>query len=364
MPPARETVWQAEPHTLAKHLILKHYLGAWFPILGSWNRRIVYYDGFAGPGRYAGGEQGSPLVALGVAQEHKAQLTSELVFVFVDSDGRRAKHLEPEIQKLSLPQNFHWAVLNQEFETALQGTLDDLQSRGLEIAPTFAFIDPFGITGLPFELIARLLRQQSCEVLITFMNQTIERWATELPDQVDALIGRTGAAGIIAAAPNRVTAARRLYEESLRTAARFVRFFEMRDHGSRPIYDLFFASNNELGHYRMKEAMWKADESGEFSFSDGVDPAQSTLFSPEAAREFAPFLWQQFKGQMVYWEEIQKYTRNGTPFLDKHARGALKLLEATKGVEGRTIRVARSKADGSLRKRNTYPSGTQVTFVE
>ena len=27
------TLWEADPHTLAKHEILKYYLEAWFPIL-------------------------------------------------------------------------------------------------------------------------------------------------------------------------------------------------------------------------------------------------------------------------------------------------------------------------------------------
>lgn len=360
----KETVWHAEPHTLAKHLILGHYLAAWFPILGRWNRRIVYYDGFAGPGRYSQGEAGSPIIALTFAKEHSAAFKSELVFTFVERDSRRAAHLEAEIEKLGLPRNFKYTVLCDEFESALRRSLDDLEREGLQLAPTFAFIDPFGLKGLEFELVARLLRQQSCEVLITFMNQAIERWATELPAQIETLVGRRGAAELIARSSDRIGTARELYARSLRTAASFVRFFEMRDAGHRPIYDLFFASNNDLGHYKMKEAMWKADETGEYSFSDGVDPAQATLFSPDAARDFAPSLWEHFQGQTVYWEQIQKHTRDHTAFLEKHARGALKLLERDGGVAGRTVRVAEKRADGTPRRKNTFPDGTRVTFFE
>lgn len=52
----KETIWPLDPHTLAKHEILRRYLEAWFPIVGRYSHRIVYIDGFAGPGRYAGGE--------------------------------------------------------------------------------------------------------------------------------------------------------------------------------------------------------------------------------------------------------------------------------------------------------------------
>ena len=65
MPVPKTTVWPLEPHTKAKHEILRRYLGAWFPILtsGGWNRRVIFLDGFAGPGRYSACEPGSPIIA-------------------------------------------------------------------------------------------------------------------------------------------------------------------------------------------------------------------------------------------------------------------------------------------------------------
>jgi three-Cys-motif partner protein len=54
-------------HTKIKHAILNDYLSAWVPILGSWNRRICYIDGFCGPGSYEYKGQihdGSPIIAL------------------------------------------------------------------------------------------------------------------------------------------------------------------------------------------------------------------------------------------------------------------------------------------------------------
>ena len=58
MPP-RTTTWSLEPHTKGKHLVLQHYMGAWLPILTSWNGRVLFIDAFAGPGEYTGGEAGS-----------------------------------------------------------------------------------------------------------------------------------------------------------------------------------------------------------------------------------------------------------------------------------------------------------------
>ena len=360
----KKTIWKLEPHTKAKHDILRKYLQAWFPILSSWQGRVVYYDGFAGPGRYKGGEAGSPLIAIEVAKDHRAKLTSELVFVFVEENTNRAKHLETELSTLQLPKNFTCAVENKDFETALREVLNSLDEKGLKIAPTFALVDPFGITGLPMELIHRLLERKRCEVLITFMNHTVERWATELPEQIDRLVGIGGAAKEIAKAPVRITRARELYEQSLRKNARFVRFFEMRNTRNRPIYDLFFATNSDIGHYKMKEAMWRLDAAGDFRFSDGVSYEQATLFGPEPQNDYAPSLWGNFRGQTVYSDEVLQYTRNKTAFLEKHAKGALKLLEADGGFRGRLIDVASTKLDGRSRRKNTYPAGTRITFVE
>ena len=45
-----QSLWDIEPHTKAKHEILERYLDAWFPILATYNQRIIYLDGFCGPG--------------------------------------------------------------------------------------------------------------------------------------------------------------------------------------------------------------------------------------------------------------------------------------------------------------------------
>lgn len=356
-----DTLWDAPPHTLAKHAILRAYLEAWFPILAKWNQRIIYYDGFAGPGRYKGGEVGSPLIAISVARDHRANLDAEIRFSFVEERKDRADHLRQEIGRTQVPGNFAIEVIDGTFEDSLRGVLDELDRIGAAIAPTFAFIDPFGIKGVPFDLIARLMRRQRCEVLITFMNTSIQRWVTELPDLVDRLIGRVGTAADIAGSRDRVLRSRELYRDALSGVADFVRFFELRDRKNVPIYDLFFASNHPLGHYRMKEAMWSVDGSGAYSFSDGIDPAQAVLFGATPGEDYAPALWSQFRGATVPSAQVLTYTRDKTAFLEKHARGALSLLEA-RNVAGKCITVAPKKADGKPRRPGSFPPEAVITF--
>jgi three-Cys-motif partner protein len=62
-----------------------------------------------------------------------------------------------------------------DFEEKVGGVLDDLRKQGQRLAPTFAFIDPFGATGLPFRVIADILSYRSCEVLLNLDSDGISR---------------------------------------------------------------------------------------------------------------------------------------------------------------------------------------------
>ena len=64
-----ETTWTRDEQTEGKHLLLENYLDGWFPILGRWNGRLLFVDGFSGPGEYEGGKLGSPLIALNCIQK-------------------------------------------------------------------------------------------------------------------------------------------------------------------------------------------------------------------------------------------------------------------------------------------------------
>jgi len=64
---------------------------------------ILYIDGFAGPGEYAGGEAGSPIIALDTALEYKSPLTAKVHFLFVEKDDARADHLRKQVALRVLP---------------------------------------------------------------------------------------------------------------------------------------------------------------------------------------------------------------------------------------------------------------------
>ncbi len=357
----RDTIWALEPHTAAKHRILRSYLDAWFPILISNNGRIVYLDGFSGPGRYLGGEPGSPVVALQSALAHTARLTGEVVFFFIEEDSDRADHLDAEIAKLNLPANFHVSVERGEFAKNFGETLEALERGGLKLAPTFALIDPFGFSGLPYALIKKLLSHARCEVLITFMVDSINRWLTHFNETITSHIVETfgtDEAITIAQGPNRINALKDIYFRQLKKIAKFVRYFEMCDRDDRVVYYLFFASNNPLGHIRMKEAMWRVDPFGDFTFSDSTDPHQHILFAKPPAEDLAERIVAKFRGVgKLPILRIETFINDETAYLRKHMGEALKQLEASSALV-----VEPLKTDGKKRRAGTFPNQVIVSI--
>src|SRR6266496_1628742 len=179
-----QTIWPLDPHTLAKHEILKRYLQCWFPILNKYHGRIIYIDGFCGPGRYSKGEIGSPLIALNVAASHRKALTGELVFWFVDEREDRIAHLKSELEQIDILPHFKLHAEAGRFDEKLKQLLDKIDKDKAILAPTFVFIDPFGFAGIPFALIERLLKKTRCEVLITFMVDAINRFLQHPDPQI------------------------------------------------------------------------------------------------------------------------------------------------------------------------------------
>ena len=154
------TIWSIEPHTKAKHQILEEYLKAWFPIIGRWAGRIVYLDGFAGPGKYKDGEDGSPVIAIKTAIEHTMiKDTTNITFGFIENDKKRSEVLKQTLQEKfdPVPQNITYQVIDSNFEKSVREMLDRLEEKDQKLAPTFAFIDPFGYSDFSMNLIRRLL---------------------------------------------------------------------------------------------------------------------------------------------------------------------------------------------------------------
>ena len=111
-----------------------------------------------------------------MASTHREPLAGELVFWFIDEREDRVDHLREELRAMTLPAHFKVFAECGTFHGELSKALDSVAELGSQLAPAFAFIDPFGFSGIPFALIERLLKQQRTEAFITFMVDSINRF--------------------------------------------------------------------------------------------------------------------------------------------------------------------------------------------
>jgi len=133
----------------------------------------------------------------------------------------------------------------------------------------------------------------------------------------------------------------------------------MRDRQDRPQYYLFFATNNQLGHLKMKEAMWKVDPDGDFRFSDATNPSQMVLFEADPTTVLAAQVREEFRSKgTVTGFQVRIFVENGTAYLKKHMTGALKQEEQS----GR-VKVDDIKTDGKKRRANSYPDEARLTWA-
>lgn len=353
----RTTRWPLEPHSGAKHAILRRYLDAWIPILSLGKfPSIAYIDGFAGPGRYSTGEDGSPVLAVRAVLDQKVPITAALQFFFVEKDPERAADLRSILGELRAPSNLRTSVHNATFEETYASTIKPHLDRTKP--PVFAFLDPFGYTGIPFDVVCDILRRPSAEVLITFMYEEINRFAL-VPHQaehMDRLFGTSEWRAVpeAASAKERRAFFERLYARQLGKCARFVRSFEMKNKKDATDYFLFYATSHPLGLAKMKEAMWRVDPSGEFAFSDASDPNQAVLFSGEPDYEaLGGVIHARFRGTGATVDEVEKFVLERTAFTASHYKRALKSLE---GASPARVELVDAPAK---RRAGTYPEKNQ-----
>lgn len=324
---AEETLWKFEPHTVAKHQILKAYISAWAPILlQGYNERVVYIDGFAGPGEDINGVEGSPTIALRTLIEHKFRERFKNIFMlFVELKSKRVEHLKTVLVSKfpTLPSSIKYEIVESDFNVELKGLLDNLHKEGSKLAPTFCFYDPFGWDVIDIDLLAEFMLENKAELFITFMVGFIDRFAKDTKSREsfskifnEEQLDRIGEAAGSDKEDVTLQFFVRNLEDALKAKGKGRRLYHISfaivNSTNNISYYLIYFTFNTTGMRAMKDAMCSVARDGSYKFSDfDFEPNQSMIFDfieeVTWVNQAADEIYQKFKGNKIKTGMLKNY---------------------------------------------------------
>jgi three-Cys-motif partner protein len=271
--------WDRDPHTAAKHDLLRRYLAAWFPILlQGGHRSLTYAEGFAGPGIYNGEYPGSPVIALQVLRDRPdwVDLARAVRYVLIDDDPRCIRLLQETAAAAWRDRPGKVGVHIQRGRCAEQFT-PQIARHGGWGKPMLAVFDSWG-TAVPATLLRRIAANPASEVLVTFGSNYFQRFVETLDPVVDEVFGSSDWRQVTTAEPGEK---RRYllnsYRATLAAAGfRFILDFDLVTAQGQSLY-LVFGTTHRRGLVKMKDAMWQVDRSYGVGYRDPRDEAQQVV---------------------------------------------------------------------------------------
>ena len=354
------TLWPRDPHTEGKHLVLWEYLNAWLPILGTTQNRILFIDGFAGPGEYSGGEPGSPVVAMKAFVSHRAKrrITAEVVLVFIEKRADRANHLRSVVKKWKpkFPDNMRVIVFDkQEFDSTMKELLNDLKQSRHNLAPAFVMIDPFGVKGFSMEVIRGILLNPKCEVYVTIMWSSIVRFRDrpEFKNYMDDIFGSDWNTVDDVGSQDGRKALYGIYRQRLKDAgAKQVLSFDIYK-DRKLIYSIFFATQSLIGCDKMKQAIWKIAPLGDFSFQGETNLGQIFIGLDPDYTPLRTALTNHFKNGWRQISDVLDFVKSDkTIFHSSQVK-----IKVLRPMEDEGLIEVKSR-----RRKGTYPDGCLIRF--
>ena len=334
-----ETIWREDPHSNAKRVILRKYLQAYIPVVGSRYNTLNIMDVFAGPGEYLGQgemengvrEKGSPMIALhaamGYFEGQRSQATGNVTTIrlfYGEAREDRLRSLKERVRAALSQQTSVWEVLYEDANklvachgnfsiqiSYVEGKFKEFPVDMVPDEPAFAFIDPFGYKDIPFTLIKKLCEKQKTEVFVNLMVQPIQRGigrATQLDSSRESITATLGTdEWRMRACTGKATGDElaEMYAYQLKENGMvFTLDFTMRNKSNVGLYHLIFATKHIMGVKCMKEAMNRVtqDEAG-LSFSSFLVQKchKKVSWSNEQDNaKAARMIYQKFKGKKVF----------------------------------------------------------------
>jgi three-Cys-motif partner protein len=316
-----------------KHRLLARYLDAWFPILATRQGLILYIESHAGRGIHDTGDAGSPIVALRRLLNHNQRERilrgCTVGFHLFESNATNAATLEAEVRKFGeLPTNLKVRVHPEDHAARVVEMLDQLDADGVELAPSLAFVDPYGYS-LSGALLNRFLKAGTTELLLNFMSKYIDIAikATDKDEILDALFQTRQWRDLraIADRTERINAAINLFAAGLQ--AQYKRWVFMRGDADEIKYILLYATNHVAGLRQFKKSIWAVIPDGSYTAYQKDRPEQGELIGSSVEPPYnkvRDLLWRKFADKVANLERDIYPVINESPYLDTHANYVLK----------------------------------------
>ena len=252
---------QREQSRVKAEIITKYFASRAKIISGTGATKMVYVDLYAGRGRYDDGAESTPLMVLRRAIEDPV-VRKSLATIF--NDKVHADALRAEIKALPGVETLQYApsVYNSEVGAATPEVFEKIK-----MAPSLAFLDPWGYKGLSRELIRSLLKDWGCEVMFFFNYNRVNMDITNatVAKHMEALFGAGRLATLQATLVGLSGDAREL--AIMAALAEMVRevggqftlpFRFVKDGAERTSHYLIFVTKHFLGYKIMRDVMAKA----------------------------------------------------------------------------------------------------------
>ncbi len=185
-----------EPHSVAKHTILRRYVEEYIRILTADPRqpdfRIRLIDGFAGGGEYvlegkSEIQDGSPFVLINAVkagealanQGRKKAISIDASFVFVEKKRSNFLYLEDALaRRLDARSRAKVTALHGAFEQHIDRIIADVRSTSGRKPRCIFVLDQYGYSDVPIDMIARIMRElPKSEVFLTLAFDWIGAYA-------------------------------------------------------------------------------------------------------------------------------------------------------------------------------------------
>lgn len=358
--------FEGRMHTAYKHEILRKYLRPWMVILRSTSPTIAYVDCYAGPGIYPDGTEGSPLIALQIADDVMSQFDCRIWCIFNDRDERVMEQLRNSLRDRYECEQ----VLVFSFQTDARDCVDQIlnderfASNGKLSVPMFFFMDPFGFN-VPMQMLKRIMEQPKTEILVTFMVKDIVRWGEThaYKPTMSELFDHPNPLDLVEQADGRdfEQQAINAFVSRLHTHAgvkHVIKYRIFNEQERRTLFYLVHGSNHFKGFKLMKDVMYNIGIPGAFAYlgPDHPDEDQTFLepsFGDRELEQLKRHLVEKYPSMSPSFGKVLEDMYAEVPFIEKHYRAALLGLEEDGKVE----------IFGFRRRKGTLKEGHGVTFL-